>query len=179
MTDTSAATQAPGRSTDRSTEDATGDDRRWLRRAISLSREGMAADQGGPFGALIVRDGAVLAEGSNQVTSSNDPTAHAEVVSIRRACQAVGDFSLAGSVLYTSCEPCPMCLSAAYWARVDRIVFAAHRDDAAAAGFDDAHIYRELALDPADRSVPMVTLLRDEANAVFAEWIEKEDRIPY
>ena len=175
MTDTKASAPA----TDRTPEDATGDDRRWLRRAIELSRDGMAADKGGPFGAVIVKDGTLLSEGSNQVTSDLDPTAHAEVVAIRRACRAVGDFSLAGCVLYTSCEPCPMCLSAAYWARVDRIVFAAQRDDAAAAGFDDAHIYRELALDPGDRSVPMVTLLRDEAKAVFAEWIEKEDRIPY
>lgn len=172
-------TKATDRSTDLTGEEATGDDRRWLRRAIELSRDGMAADMGGPFGAVIVRNGIVIAEGANQVTSHNDPTAHAEVVAIRRACQALGDFSLAGTVLYTSCEPCPMCLSAAYWARVDRIVFAAHRDDAAAAGFDDAHIYRELAMDPAERSIPMVMLLRDEANAVFTDWIEKDDRIPY
>lgn len=165
-----------GMTVDNATADA---DRRWLRRAIELSRLGMDGDCGGPFGAVIVRDGAVLAEGSNQVTSDNDPTAHAEVVAIRRACASVGDFSLAGAVLYTSCEPCPMCLAAAYWARVDRVVFAAHRDDAAAAGFDDAHIYRELALAPDQRTLPMVALLRDEANAVFAVWNEKEDRIAY
>ncbi|WP_366657156.1 nucleoside deaminase [Fodinicurvata sp. EGI_FJ10296] len=157
----------------------TAADRRWLRRAIALSRSGMEADCGGPFGAVIVRNGAVLAEGSNRVTSDNDPTAHAEIVAIRRACAAADDFSLAGAVLYASCEPCPMCLAAAYWARVDRIVFAACRDDAAAAGFDDAHIYRELALAPDQRSLPMVALLRDEANAVFSVWNQKEDRIAY
>ncbi|MFZ4532508.1 MAG: nucleoside deaminase, partial [Alsobacter sp.] len=117
------------------------DDLRHLARAAELSRARMEAGLGGPFGAVIVRDGGVLAEGWNEVTSSNDPTAHAEVTAIRRACAAVGDFSLAGATLYTSCEPCPMCLASAYWARITRIVYANTRDEAAAIGFDDAFIY--------------------------------------
>ena len=108
----------------------------------------MDANLGGPFGAVIVRGGKVLAEGWNEVTSSNDPTAHAEVTAIRRACQAVGDFSLEGATLYTSCEPCPMCLASAYWARISRIVYSNTRDDAAAIGFDDAFIYDEMPKDP-------------------------------
>ena len=113
------------------------------------------------------------------MTSSNDPTAHAEIVAIRRACRRIGSFSLAGCVLYASCEPCPMCLAAAYWARVDRLVYAATRDDAARAGFDDAVIYREVPLPPEDRSLPTGTLLRAEATAVFEEWLAKPDRVPY
>src|SRR3712207_6586441 len=117
------------------------EDQRYLKRAIELSREHMDRGAGGPFGAVIVRDGQVLAEGWNQVTSANDPTAHAEVTAIRRAREAIGDHSLEGATLYTSCEPCPMCLASAYWARVGRIVFANTRQDAAEIGFDDSLIY--------------------------------------
>ena len=115
-----------------------------MRHAIALSRRGMEGGAGGPFGAVVVKDGQVVAEGWNQVTSTNDPTAHAEVVAIRRACAALGRFDLRGAVLYTSCEPCPMCLAAAYWARVDAVVFGNARDEAAAIGFDDQWLYDEV-----------------------------------
>lgn len=154
-------------------------DTRFLREAIRLSRVRMRQGRGGPFGAVIVRDGRVVARGWNAVTSTNDPTAHAEVVAIRRACRVLGSFSLAGCALYASCEPCPMCLAAAYWARVDRLVFAATRDDAARAGFDDELIYREIPLAPGSRTLSTGQLLRDEAAAVFDEWLAKEDRVAY
>jgi guanine deaminase len=154
-------------------------DTRFLREAIRLSRVRMRQGRGGPFGAVVVRDGRIVARGWNAVTSMNDPTAHAEVVAIRRACRVLGSFSLAGCVLYASCEPCPMCLAAAYWARVDRLVFAATRDDAARAGFDDELLYRELPLAPDERSLPTAQLLRAEAAVVFAEWLAKEDRVLY
>lgn len=155
------------------------DDARFLARAVALSREHMEAGAGGPFGAVIVRDGRILAEGWNEVTSTSDPTAHAEVVAIRRACREVGDFSLRGATLYTSCEPCPMCLAAAYWARVERIVYANTRDAAADIGFDDAFLYDEIPKEPAARSLPMLHLPDEEASAVFADWLRKADRIPY
>jgi guanine deaminase len=154
-------------------------DTRFLREAIRLSRTRMRQGRGGPFGAVVARDGAIVARGWNAVTSSVDPTAHAEVVAIRRACRTLGTFSLAGCVLYASCEPCPMCLAAVYWARLDRLVYAATRDDAARAGFDDALIYREVPLAPEARSLPTEHLLRAEASAVFDEWLAKPDRIPY
>ncbi len=154
-------------------------DARLLREAIRLSRIRMRAGRGGPFGAVVARDGVVVARGWNAVTSSVDPTAHAEIVAIRRACRTLASFSLAGCVLYASCEPCPMCLAAAYWGRIDRLVFAATRDDAARAGFDDAFIYRELPLAPEARSLPTDHLLRAEAMAVFDEWLAKPDRVPY
>ncbi len=150
-----------------------------LARAVALSRERMEAGLGGPFGAVIVRDGRVLAEGWNEVTSANDPTAHAEVTAIRRACTAVGDFSLAGATLYTSCEPCPMCLASAYWARISRIVYANTRDEAAAIGFDDAFIYDEIPKAPSDRALSMVHAPREDAAAAFAAWMAKADRIAY
>jgi tRNA(Arg) A34 adenosine deaminase TadA len=150
-----------------------------LRGAIRLSRDRMREGRGGPFGAVVARDGRIVARGWNAVTSTNDPTAHAEIVAIRRACRRVGSFSLAGCVLYSSCEPCPMCLAAAYWARVERLVYAASRVDAARAGFDDALIYREVPLAPEDRSLPTDQLLRSEAVAVLEEWLAKPDRVPY
>ncbi|GGH14112.1 hypothetical protein GCM10007036_13190 [Alsobacter metallidurans] len=155
------------------------DDLAHLGRAVALSRERMEANLGGPFGAVIVRDGAVLAEGWNEVTSTNDPTAHAEVTAIRRACQAVGDFSLAGATLYTSCEPCPMCLASAYWARISRIVYANTRDEAAAIGFDDAFIYDEMPKPPAERAIAMEHRPTAEATAAFAAWMAKPDKIEY
>lgn len=155
------------------------DDLVHLARAAALSRERMEANLGGPFGAVIVRDGAVLAEGWNEVTSSNDPTAHAEVVAIRRACQAVGSFSLEGATLYTSCEPCPMCLASAYWARISRIVYGNTRDDAAAIGFDDAFIYDEMPKPPSQRAIAMEHKPTPEAAAAFAAWMAKADKISY
>lgn len=157
----------------------TAEDLRHLARAAELSRERMEANLGGPFGAVIVRDGEVLAEGWNEVTSSNDPTAHAEVVAIRRACAALGDFSLAGATLYTSCEPCPMCLASAYWARISRIVYANTRDDAAAIGFDDAFLYDEMPKAPQDRTLPMEHVPSTEAAEAFAAWMRKADKITY
>jgi tRNA(Arg) A34 adenosine deaminase TadA len=139
----------------------------------------MRAGQGGPFGAVIARDGVIVGRGWNQVTSANDPTAHAELMAIRAACRRLGSFRLDGGELYASCEPCPMCLSAAYWARLGRIYFAATRDDAAAAGFDDGVIYREVALPHAQRALPLQPLLRPEALAAFAEWKNKPDKVPY
>ena len=150
-----------------------------LARAVALSREHMQAGDGGPFGAVIVRDGEVLAEGWNRVTSTNDPTAHAEVTAIRRACEAVGNFALPGATLYTSCEPCPMCLASAYWARVARIVFANTREDAAAIGFDDQLLYDEIPKPVAARIIPTLHAPDPEARAVFAEWMRKTDRIAY
>jgi tRNA(Arg) A34 adenosine deaminase TadA len=150
-----------------------------MRRAITLAREHMAANDGGPFGAVVVRDGRIVGEGWNRVTSTMDPTAHAEVVAIREAARALGDFRLAGAELFTSCEPCPMCLAAAYWARLERVWYAADRADAAAAQFDDEALYEEMALPIPGRRLPMGRLLAAEARAVFGEWLKKPDRIPY
>ncbi|HSK38509.1 MAG TPA: nucleoside deaminase [Arenibaculum sp.] len=152
---------------------------RFMRRAIGLSREKMQDGVGGPFGAVVVRDGEIVGEGWNQVTSANDPTAHAEVVAIRDACGRLATFSLRGCVIYTSCEPCPMCLSAIYWARLDAIYYANTQKDAAAIGFDDAFLYREVALPAERRTLSGIRLLGDEARAVFEEWAAKPDRIPY
>src|ERR671921_2632876 len=145
-------------------------DQRYLARAIDLSRQHMDNGAGGPFGAVIVRDGEVLAEGWNQVTSANDPTAHAEVTAIRRACEAIGDFSLQGATLYTSCEPCPMCLASAYWARVSRIVFANTREEAAAIGFDDQLLYDEIPKPIVERMIPTIHVPDADAQAVFQTW---------
>lgn len=161
------------------THDPDALDRQFLRRAVALSKERMQANLGGPFGAVIVRDGVVIAEGWNEVTSALDPTAHAEVTAIRRACQAVGDFSLEGATLYSSCEPCPMCLAATYWARIGRLVFANTRDEAAAIGFDDAFLYGEMPKDPLKRALPTQHIALDEAREVFELWRAKPDKIPY
>jgi guanine deaminase len=152
---------------------------KFMRRAIELSRTHMQKQAGGPFGAVIVKDGKIVAEGWNQVTSTNDPTAHAEVTAIRNACKALGNFDLSGTELYTSCEPCPMCLSAAYWARVSKIYFAATRADAARSQFDDDFIYQEIPKRLEDRSIKMIQLLNDEALEVFHAWDAKTDKIRY
>jgi tRNA(Arg) A34 adenosine deaminase TadA len=152
---------------------------RFMREAIALSRRDMESGLGGPFGAVIVKDGFVIARGSNRVTSTNDPTAHAEIVAIRNACTKLESFSLAGCTLFTSCEPCPMCLGAVYWARLDRLYFANTRADAAAIDFSDDYIYRELALPLHERSVPFEQHLRDEALPIFAQWQAKSDKIVY
>lgn len=153
--------------------------RRHMLRAVELSAENMRKLLGGPFGAVIVRDGAVIAEGTNRVTTAVDPTAHAEVVAIREACKQLGAFSLEGCEIYTSCEPCPMCLAAIYWARLDAIYYANDRDDAARVGFDDDHIYREIALPVSERAIAMRQLQLPEAEAVFEEWDLMEDKVPY
>src|SRR5271156_2685276 len=150
-----------------------------MARAIHLSIEGVLSGRGGPFGAVIVRDGKIIAEGSNQVTSSNDPTAHAEVLAIRRACEKLGVFELKDCELYTSCEPCPMCLGAIYWARLSRIYFANTAEDAAKIGFDDSFIYRELKEPHAERRIPAIQMMRDEALAGFRAWENKSDKIDY
>jgi tRNA(Arg) A34 adenosine deaminase TadA len=147
--------------------------------AIRLAREKMLAREGGPFGALVVRDGEILARGWNQVTSSNDPTAHAEMVAIRKACRRLGDYKLAGCTLYVSCEPCPMCLAACYWAGIEKIVYAAGRQDAEEIGFADKLIYEEVCLPPPARALAMEQTHREAALAVFAEWEKLPDRILY
>jgi tRNA(Arg) A34 adenosine deaminase TadA len=152
---------------------------KFMKRAAALSLEMMRADSGGPFGAVIVRDGEVIAEGWNQVTSTNDPTAHAEIVAIRRACAALGSFNLPECDIYTSCEPCPMCLGAIYWARLRRIYFANTRADAAKIGFDDDFIYREIGIDPPARSVPSLQIVSLDAQSAFREWLESPDKIRY
>lgn len=151
----------------------------FLREAIRLSREKMEANAGGPFGAVIVRNGEILARGWNQVTSKNDPTAHAEIVAIRTACEVLNSFTLNGCEIFSSCEPCPMCLAAIYWARIDRITFAATQSDAADADFDDHHFYEELRKPVEQRMIPVTQSLRDEAIVVFEMWRRKLDRIRY
>jgi len=152
----------------------------YLDLAIEAGRQGMRAHRGGPFGAVVVApDGSVAGEGCNRVTSTNDPTAHAEVTAIRAACAALGSFLLEGCTLYTSCEPCPMCLAAAYWAHVDAIVYGASRADAAAAGFDDAFIYEEIGRPLESRRIPMRRLSVGSAVTLFDEWRAMSDRTPY
>ncbi|MVM35425.1 tRNA-specific adenosine deaminase [Spirosoma sp. HMF4905] len=157
----------------------TNQDEVFLREAIQLAREGMTTGKGGPFGAVVVRNGEIVGRGCNQVTSTNDPTAHAEVVAIRDACRNLGTFQLDDCILYASCEPCPMCLGAIYWARPSRIVYGAFHSDAADAGFDDQFIYEELDKPREQRHIPMHQLLRDEADMVFKEWVALEKRILY
>ena len=149
-----------------------------MARAIQLAIDNVQSG-GGPFGAVIVKDGELISEGTNRVTSSNDPTAHAEVLAIREACRKLGVFHLAGCEIYASCEPCPMCLGAIYWARLDRIYFAGVAADAAKIGFDDSFIYRELTEAPPKRKIPMIQLQREEALAAFRSWKAKPDKIIY
>ena len=150
-----------------------------MREAIRLSRTKMRQGAGGPFGAVVVRGGKIIARGWNCVTSANDPTAHAEVMAIREACRKLKNFQLADCELYTSCEPCPMCLAAIYWARFQKVYYANTRRDAAKINFDDDLIYREVARPVSKRRLPMKQLLRPEAVAVFAEWQAKADKISY
>lgn len=151
----------------------------FMRRAIELSGLGMRAGHGGPFGAVIVCQGGIVAEAYNEVLSSHDPTAHAEVLAIRRAAATLGRHHLQDCEIFTSCEPCPMCLGAIYWARLGRIYFANTRADAAAIGFDDQFFYDELGRPPSDRRIPMEPLGRDEARAVFEEFLQRPDRSLY
>jgi guanine deaminase len=150
----------------------------FMRRAIALALESIRSG-GGPFASVIARDGRFIAEGANRVTATNDPTAHAEVVAIREACRVLGAFQLTGCDLYTTCEPCPMCLGAIYWARPSRVFYAATDADAASAGFDDAFIYDELKRPHAARRIPMSQLLRDESLSIFAAWKNQTNKTPY
>ena len=147
--------------------------------AAQLALSKMRAQAGGPFGAVICRQGEVIAEGWNQVTSSNDPTAHAEIVAIRRACQHLGSFNLSGCSIYTSCEPCPMCLAAIYWARIDKIYYANSKEQAASIGFDDEFLYQEIALPLQQRSLPTEQIPSPIAQQAFDEWRDKPDKIAY
>ena len=147
--------------------------------AIEWSRSGMNNNQGGPFGAVVVKDGKIVGVGNNKVTSHNDPTAHAEVTAIRDACKNLNTFQLDGCILYTSCEPCPMCLGAIYWARPDKVYFANTRKDAADIGFDDDFIYDEMNVAIENRKIPFEQISRDEALKVFQEWTDKTDRTDY
>jgi guanine deaminase len=149
-----------------------------VKQVLDLAVENVHRD-GGPFAALVVKDGVVIATGANQVTRTNDPTAHAEMVAIREACRVLGEFQLAGCDFYTSCEPCPMCLGALYWARPARVFFIATHDDASAAGFDDSFIYREIGVPPAGRSMPMFHVPDAGATRPFEEWQKKADRTEY
>jgi tRNA(Arg) A34 adenosine deaminase TadA len=150
-----------------------------MSKAIELSIENVRSGRGGPFAAVVVKDGKIIAQGTNRVTSTNDPTAHAEIVAIREACRALGNFQLSDCEIYTTCEPCPMCLGAIYWARLAKVYFASSAKDAAAHGFDDDFILEELQRPFAQRRIPMVQLMREEALAAFRAWNEKADRIPY
>lgn len=151
----------------------------FMREAIRLAREGVQNNEGGPFGAVVVKDGVIVGRGNNRVTSSNDPTAHAEIVAIREACRQLNTFQLTECIIYTSCEPCPMCLGAIYWARPKAVYFACTKADASEIGFDDHFIYQELELDINRRKIPMIPFLRDEALGVFKEWELKSDKIQY
>jgi len=151
----------------------------FMKQAIELAIENVTLGRGGPFGALVVRDGEVLARGANQVTSTNDPTAHAEVTAIREACRVLKDFALPGCVIYTSCEPCPMCLAAIYWARMDGIFYSGTAQDAAAAGFDDAFLYQELRKQVGERSIPATRLLEERGRESFEAWRRMMTRVEY
>ena len=150
-----------------------------MARAIQLSIENVHSGRGGPFGAVVVKDGNAIAESANQVTATNDPTAHAEILAIRAACAKLGGFELQGCEIYTSCEPCPMCLGAIYWARLSRIYFACVAADASRVGFDDSLIYREIAQPLTHRTIPMVQMMREESLAAFRAWEEKPNKIVY
>jgi guanine deaminase len=154
-------------------------DGKFMARALALASEKMNENNGGPFGALIVRNGEIISEGWNRVTSANDPTGHAEISAIRDACQKLGTFTLPDCDIYTSCEPCPMCLGAIYWARLRHIYYANTRAEAAAIGFDDAFIYGEIGIDPAARSIPATQVKLAGAGDAFARWAAKPDKIPY
>ncbi len=150
-----------------------------MRRAIALSLENVRSNNGGPFGAVVVKDGQIVGEGTNQVLATNDPSAHAEVVAIREACRRLKSFQLTGCEIYTSCEPCPMCMGLIYWSRPERVYYANTAADAANIGFDDDFIYHELARDPHNRSLEMVQMMHEEALIAFQKWDEKPDKVRY
>ena len=150
-----------------------------MARAIQLSLDNVLSGKGGPFGAVIVKDGKIVAEGANRVTATNDPTAHAEMCAIREACARLGVFELSDCEIYTSCEPCPMCLGAIYWARLARVYFANLASDASKIGFDDSFIYREIGQNVRKRSIPMIPMMRERALAAFQAWQQKPNKIQY
>lgn len=153
-------------------------DEEFMRQAIAASLES-ATNGGGPFGAVVVRDGRIIGSGTNRVTATHDPTAHAEVQAIREACRTIASHALNGATIYTTCEPCPMCLAAIYWARIERMVYGNSREDAAAIGFDDAFLYEQVSLPIGARSLPTSRLLADEAIAAFRAWTDNPDKVPY
>jgi len=150
-----------------------------MREAIRLSHQNIKEGKGGPFAAVVVKGNTIIARGTNLVTSTNDPTAHAEIVAIREACRILGSFQLTDCDVFTTCEPCPMCMGAIYWARPNNVYYANTREDAAAIGFDDQILYAELAAPLSQRRIPMIQIVRDEALEAFREWERKKDRIPY
>ncbi len=150
-----------------------------MTQAIKLAFSNVGKNLGGPFGAVVVKDGQIIGKGSNLVTDTNDPTAHAEIVAIREATKNIGSFELRGCEIYTSCEPCPMCLGAIYWARIEKLFYAATKDDAAKSDFDDSFIYKEISLPKDQRSIPSIQLMRDDAIKVFEAWNESGNKIPY
>jgi tRNA(Arg) A34 adenosine deaminase TadA len=154
-------------------------DNAFMARAIQLSIDNVRSGRGGPFGAVVVKDSNIVAEGANRVTSTNDPTAHAEVLAIRKACKNLGVFELEGCDIYSSCEPCPMCLGAIYWARLSRVYFANSAADASKIGFDDSLIYREIAQPHTQRKISMIQMMREQALAAFREWQDKPNKITY
>ena len=154
-------------------------DMRFMRKAVELALEGMRLHGGGPFGAVVVRDQQIIGKGHNHVTGMKDPTAHAEILAIRDACRNLGHFQLTGCDLYTTCEPCPMCLGAIYWARPERVYYACTKDDAASAGFDDALVYKEIDLRPENRQIPFVAVDRKLAMELFQNWIDNPDKTVY
>jgi guanine deaminase len=151
----------------------------FMARAVQLAIENVRSGKGGPFGAVVVKDGRIIAEGANCVTSTNDPTAHAEIVVIRKACEKLGLFELRDCDLYASCEPCPMCLGAVYWARPSRVYFGCTAADASEAGFDDSLIYQEIPQPYSERKIPMLQLMRDEALEAFRAWKQQPNKVPY
>lgn len=152
---------------------------KYMLRAIELAKENVLSEDGGPFGAVVVKNGKIIAEGKNLVTANDDPTAHAEIVAIRKACEALNSHQLAGCEIYASCEPCPMCLGAIYWARPAAVYYAASRQDATRAYFDDSYIYRECNTEPEKRKIPFIQMHRDIAIEAFLRWMENEQRNPY
>ncbi|HQT90858.1 MAG TPA: nucleoside deaminase [Candidatus Kryptobacter bacterium] len=154
-------------------------DTQFMQVAIELALRGMRNNEGGPFGAVIVKDNVIIGRGNNRVISDNDPTAHAEIMAIREACQHIDSFQLDGCIIYTSCEPCPMCMGAIYWVRLAKVVYGCTRKDAAQIGFDDDFIYKELQVPNRERSIPMESISRDDALCAFVEWEEKQDKTRY
>ncbi len=150
-----------------------------MEEAIRLAGDNVEYNHGGPFGAVVVKDGKIIGKGGNQVTIANDPTAHAEIVAIRQAAKNLGTFDLSGCEIYSSCEPCPMCLGAIYWSRINKLYYAATKEDAAKADFDDSFIYNEFTKPKTERKLQSVQMMREEAVKVFEKWIENEDKIPY
>lgn len=157
----------------------TADDKRFMQRAIELSNTAVETNMGGPFGCVVVKDGEIIAEGHNSVTGTNDPTAHAEMVAIRNACKKLNTFQLDDCIIYTSCEPCPMCFGAIYWARPKKVYFACTKEDAAKIDFDDQFIYDELDKKSQDQKIKFENMMRSEANVVFNQWAEKSDKVKY